>query len=93
VSIPTEIDFDDFLKAVDVLAKSKDLVCKMSRGTGSAIRFDLFRNGERVPFQMWVVHEDKKERKIYSQDLKKACRALGTTKKDFKELISKKFKI
>lgn len=93
MSVPTNILFNDFFKAVPILAAKQGFVCKVFRGTGSAIRFELFKHeGDTKPFNFWVVHEDKKEKKIYSKDLKKACNALSVSKKDFESLIRNKFK-
>jgi len=98
MAIPTNIYFKDYLKAVPILAIRRGYVLKSYRKDGSAIRFELFRSETEtipegaIPEKMWVVHEDLKEKKIYSDDLKKACKELGVTKKDFEDLIRNKFK-
>lgn len=93
MAIPTNIDFKDYLKAVPILAIRRGYLLKSYRKDGSAIRFELFKNEtDAVPERMWVVHEDLREKKIYSDDLKKACKELGVTKKDFENLIRNKFK-
>ncbi len=94
LSKPSRINFKDFVKAVVVFAVEKGFHCKYYPTSGSARRFDLFHKREdEVPFDMWVVHEDLRERKIYTQDLKKACDKLGVTVQDFEDLIKNKFKI
>lgn len=93
MAIPTDIDFKDYLKAVPILAIRRGYLLKSFRKDGSAIRFELFRNEtDTVPEKMWVVHESQKIRRIFSDDLKKACKELGVTKKDFDDLIRNKFK-
>ena len=93
MAIPTNISFKDYLKAVSILAIRRGYILKSYRKDGSAIRFELFKNkADDKPEKMWVVHEDLKEKKIYSDDLKKACMELGVTKKDFDDLIRKEFK-
>lgn len=93
MAVPTNIYFSDYLKAVPILAIRRGYFLKSYRNDGSAIRFELFKNEtDTVPEKMWVVHEDLKEKKIYSDDLKKACKELGVTKQDFEDLIRNKFK-
>ncbi len=93
MAIPTNIDFKDYLRAVPILAIRRGYILKSFRKNGSVIRFELFKNEtDDKPEKMWVVHEDLKEKKIYSDDLKKACKELGVTKKDFDNLIRNKFK-
>ena len=92
--VPTGIDFKDFLKAVPILARKKGFIPKFYPTRGSAIRFELFNNKtDTEPAKMWVVHEDKREKKVYSDDLKKACKEIGVSKKDFEDLIKRKFKL
>ena len=50
MSVPTNIDFDDFLKAVPILANKKGFECKIYSKDGSAIRFELFKGSEQFPF-------------------------------------------
>lgn len=90
---PTNIDFQDFLKAVRILAVRRGFLLNEERKKGSAIRFELFKDkNDTKPYRMWVVHEDLREKKIYSDDLKKACKELGVAKEDFEDLIKNKFK-
>jgi hypothetical protein len=90
----TNINFKDFLKAVLILAKGNGFFCKYFPTKGSAIRFELFnKKDDREPVKMWVVHKDLKTKKIYSGDLKKACKEIGVMKKDFENLITNKFKV
>jgi len=94
VSVPTRIDFNDFQKAVEKIAILKGYrECKITRASGgSAVRFEIFRNDEVVPHKMWTAHEDRHERKVYTQDLKKACDNLGVSKKSFERYVDSKFK-
>lgn len=98
MAIPTNIYFKDYLKAVPILAARRGYLLKSYRKDGSAIRFELFRSQTgtipegAIPEKMWVVHESQKIRRIFSDDLKKACKELGVTKKDFDDLIRNKFK-
>lgn len=93
MAVPTKINFKDFVKAVHVLASRNGFLCKYFPTKGSERRFELFENKEdEAPAKMWVVHEDRKTKRIYSDDLKKACKEIGVTKKDFESLIANKFK-
>ena len=89
--VPTNVKFKDFLKAIVIIAVRKGWECKIIRGRGSRFRFELF-NDNNEPFEMWTAHEDRKVKKVYSKDLKKACDNLKVTEEYFKKLISNKFK-
>ncbi|KKU93919.1 MAG: hypothetical protein UY26_C0003G0067 [Candidatus Jorgensenbacteria bacterium GW2011_GWA1_48_13] len=91
MAAPTDINFDDFYEAVKSLAAQKGFICKPYKGKkASAICFEFFRDGENKPFEIFCVHEDKKNRVIWSDDLKKACKALGVTKKEFIDFTKNK---
>lgn len=93
MAVATKISFKDFLKAVPILAERSGFLCRYFPTKGSKRRFELFRTkDDEKPTKMWVVHEDLKTKKIYSDDLKKACKEIGVTKEDFEDLITNKFK-
>ena len=92
--IPTRIDFDDFYEAVQILAVRKGLSCKPYKGTkASAVCFRFFKPEEEIPVGVFCVHEDKRSKVIYSDDLKKACKQLGVSKKEFEDFIKNGFKL
>ena len=94
MAVPTRIKFDDFYKAVQILAVAKGFSCKPYKGKkGSALCFQFFKDDNEIPVGVLCVHEDKHINVIYSDDLKKACRQLGVDKSDFELLIKNKFKI
>jgi len=93
MSVPTNISFKDFVKAVKILALRDFERCEVDTSKrGSQISFMLFRKDVDVPVAMWAAHEDLREKKVYTLDLKKACDNLNVTKKDFEVLIRNKFK-
>lgn len=93
MAIPTRIAFDDFYKAVQILAVKKGLTCKPYKGKkASAICFEFFEQGRGIPRGVFCVHEDRKRKVIYSDDLKKACIQLKMTKKEFENFINNGFR-
>lgn len=88
---PTRISFKDFYKAVQILAVQQGLDCKPYKGKkASAICFEFFNRGQKTIIGVFCVHEDKREKVIYSDDLKKACDQLGVTKKEFEDFVKNK---
>lgn len=92
MAIPTKISFDDFFKAVIRLAPYKGFRCEPYKGkAASAICFNFFEGDATTPIGIFCVHENKKEKVIYSDDLKKALKQLKVTKDEFEKFIEKDF--
>ncbi|MDP3948988.1 MAG: hypothetical protein Q8Q17_03505 [bacterium] len=88
MAIPTRIDFGDFYEAVQIMAIRKGFICKPYKGKkASAVCFEFFKPNEEKPFEVFCVHEDRKKKVIWSDDLKKAYKALGSTKEEFQDCI------
>ena len=93
MAIPTTIEFDDFYKAVQILAVRKGFECKPYKGKkASATCFQFFKEGNAVPFNVFCVHRDHHRGVIYSDDLKKACRLFEIDKNAFESFIKDGFK-
>ena len=89
---PTKIKFGDFFKAVQHIAIEKGYSCRVYNGKrASAIGFQFFVNGNDVPIKIFSVHEDKKMKVIYTDDLKKFCKFFELTPKQFGEYIDNGF--
>lgn len=76
-SIPTKYKFRDFERIVCKIAEEKDFYIKIINKSGSARRFEVFKNGDYLkPISFWVNHEAKF---IYTRDMKKCLEPLGIT--------------
>ena len=81
----TQIEFRDFIKAIEVCARQRFGRHIIKPKRGSAIRIELFRRkADKIPCEFWVVHRDKY---VYTKDLKKAYTKLGVSKKEFLKII------
>jgi len=88
VAIPTKIDFDDFFESVKQLAIKHGFRCRPYNGKrASAICFEFFKGDNQIPAHVFCVDEDKHAKVIYTDDLKKACKVFGITKKDFEKFV------
>lgn len=84
--VPTRIPFKKFYKAVAKIAFRKYEKCHFIPKSGSKRTIEIFKKkDDSIPAVMWAVHEDKT---VWSGDLKKACRCLEVTKKEFEEVVS-----
>ncbi len=90
MAIQTRIKFKSFVRAVQEIAIEKNLSCRPYNGkAGSAICFEFFKDNNDIPIGVFCVHEDKKAKVIYSDDLKKACKQLTISKEEFEDYCKK----
>ncbi len=80
--VATNIKYKDYLKAVRLAAALNFDEFKYISKSGSARRFELYKEGEVV--EMWVAHESKF---IHSKDFKQTLGHLGMTEEEFRELL------
>ena len=86
MSIPTKIKWRDFIKTVEKIANANFGKYYIISKKGSARRIELFKSEkDKIPCDFLVVHEDKV---IWSDDLKKTCKALKVTKEQFLEVLN-----
>lgn len=86
-SIPTNVKYRDFERAVYKVAKSKGFLLHKENKRGTARHFDVFefdKDGKRKLRSFWVCHEEKV---IYTRDLGKCCAALGITKEEMLKAV------
>lgn len=85
--VPTRIKFKKYCKAVEIIVGEKFAKFSKTNKSGTGIRYEIFENrNDDVPCAFWVVHQKEV---IYSDDLKKTCKALGITQKEFASVVDR----
>lgn len=86
---PKKYSLKEYIKAVEILAKRKQLRIEVSYGLKNAIRFDVFIGNEEEPWDMWVIHtEHTKRREVWSKEnYRKPDRCLDARSGEFLEIL------
>lgn len=79
----------DYIKAVEILASTKNLQIKCFYTGKNGVRFEVFQGAETIPWDMWVVHtEHSKRREIWSRDnYKKPDQCIGAEAGTFVKIL------
>lgn len=79
----------EYIKAVEILAERKKLRVAVSYSSKNAIRFDVFREEEAEPHEMWVIHtEHTKRREVWSKEkYRKPDRCLDARPGEFLDIL------